>query len=449
MNRRHLRNAAYGVLDYASYPLGMLLVAPIVLHRLGASEYGIWMIATAVISIGGIIASGFCDANIQRVARLRGSGETSVISHTVRSMFGINLVLGITLMLAAWLAAPYAAQRIALHHNEQIRECLICLRIASVLILVRAMESVAVSSQRAFEEYRDNVRINTTVRLLTLGSAALLALSRQGTVSILLATAIFLALGTLLQFRQLRGLLGNTHVLITPTFDPRETRTLLRFGVFSWLQALGGVIFSQLDRVLLGISLGATAVAPYVLCVQFSQPLFGLTASGLQFLLPYFSRHVDSTNSSDLMKRLAKAFACNLILVLCGASLLLMFGDRLIQLWAGIAVAKRAAPILPIIVIGASLMGLSITGTYALLAFGMFRTLAILSLSNKAIMLLLMTYLLRHHGLQGLASARVCYGLLALLPYVPLFRKLTQGKKQSKTPSSTITQCQFSNGAEL
>ena len=56
--RRHLSNAAYGVLDYISYPLGMLLVAPIVLHRLGAAEYGLWMIATAVISAGSIIASG-------------------------------------------------------------------------------------------------------------------------------------------------------------------------------------------------------------------------------------------------------------------------------------------------------------------------------------------------------------------------------------------------------
>ena len=74
--RKHLTNAAIGVLDYVSYPVGMLLVAPIVLHRLGASEYGLWMISTAVISAGGIIASGFCDANIQRVAHLRGTGNS-------------------------------------------------------------------------------------------------------------------------------------------------------------------------------------------------------------------------------------------------------------------------------------------------------------------------------------------------------------------------------------
>jgi hypothetical protein len=57
--RKHLVNAIYGVLDYASYPFGMLLVVPIILHKLGASEYGLWMIAIAIVGTGGIIASDF------------------------------------------------------------------------------------------------------------------------------------------------------------------------------------------------------------------------------------------------------------------------------------------------------------------------------------------------------------------------------------------------------
>ena len=84
-------------------------------------------------------------------------------------------------------------------------ECLISLRIASVLILLRAIETVSVGTQRAFEQYRGTVQISTAVRLLTLASAAVLALLGQGTISILLATGVFLALGAYLQFRQLRS----------------------------------------------------------------------------------------------------------------------------------------------------------------------------------------------------------------------------------------------------
>ncbi len=165
--RKHLTNAVYGVLDYASYPFGMLLAAPIVLRKLGASEYGLWMIATAIISAGGIIASGFCDANIQRVARLRSSGETRSVMDTVRSIMGINLVLGFTIAVSVWIAAPFAASHITASSTTPARECLICIRIAGVLILVRAVESVGVSTHRAFEQYRGTTQISTAVRLLT------------------------------------------------------------------------------------------------------------------------------------------------------------------------------------------------------------------------------------------------------------------------------------------
>ena len=47
-------------------------------------------------------------------------------------------------------------------------------------------------------------------------------------------------------------------------------------------------------------------------------------------------------------------------------------------------------------------------------------------------MLALMIYLLHHMGLRGLATARVCYGLIALIVYLPLLRELGMTKKQPK-----------------
>ena len=426
--KKHLTNAAYSVLDYASYPLGMLLVAPIVLHRLGASEYGLWMISTAVISAGGIIASGFSDANIQHVAHLRGTGRLDLVPRTVRSILGINLVLGLTLASMAWIAAPYAASHIAGVHRASAEETLASLRIASVSILLRSIETVGVSTQRAFESYGGAVKISTAVRLLTLASAAALARSGHGTTTILLATAIFLALGTCLQFHQL-GRYFNT-IPIRPLFRCAETRILLRKGVFVWVQELGAVVFGQLDRILLGISMGALAVAPYSLCVQFAQPIFGLSASSLHFLFPYLSGRASTLSSVGLKRTLLKAFCCNLLLVASGAGLLLLLGNRLIRLWAGAAVAQSAAGVLKPIILGSALMGLSVTGTYAMQALGRFREVALISLGSRTAMLLLMIQLLHRMGPQGLAVSRLCYGSVALLVYLPLLRQLFAGKIQ-------------------
>jgi O-antigen/teichoic acid export membrane protein len=204
---------------------------------------------------------------------------------------------------------------------------------------------------------------------------------------------------------------------------------LLGLGVFVWLQALGGVVFGQFDRILLGVSLGALAVAPYALCVQFAQPIFGLTASGLNFLFPYLSGRASTISNAGLKRALLKAFICNLLLVASGAAMLLLLGGRLIRIWAGPVVAHSAAKILAPIVLGSALMGLGVTGTYAMQALGLFRTVACISLAGRTAMLLLMIYLLRHNGLSGLALSRLCYGAVALLVYLPLLRQLAVGKR--------------------
>jgi len=420
----------------------MLLVAPVVLHRLGASEYGLWMITAALISAGGIIASGFCDASIQRVAHLRGIGNSDLIPITVRGILGISMTLGFLLAAATWIAAPYAVARIAMGRQLSPSECLISLRIASVLILLRAIESVPVSTQRAFEQYRGTVQISTAVRLLTLASAAVMAYLGQRTIGILAATAVLMAFGMYMQFRQLPRFLGA--VSVWPRFSLTEARALLGLGIFIWLQAVGGVIFGQLDRIVLGVTLGALAVAPYSLCVQFAHPIFGLTASALSFLFPYLSGRASTLSISALKRTLLKAFACNLALVICGAGLLLFEGPRLIRLWAGPVVGASAAKIMVPIVLGSAFMGLSVTGTYAMQALGLFRTVAVISLGSRAAMLLLMIELLRHMGLQGLALSRLCYGSVALLVYLPLLWRLVGTRERNGVSAlSKVSQVQM------
>jgi len=445
--RVHLANASYGVLDYAAYPFGMLLVAPVVLHHLGIAQFGIWTVATAAVNAGGIIASGFGDANIQRVASLRGRGDRPAMGDAIRCMIGISLILGGALALAGWLLAASVARLVEPSDLIQQRSCLVSLRIASGLMLVRALETVCVSTQRAFESYGAAVRISIGVRLLTLGAAAALACTGRGTASIMGVSAALIVLGTGAQFIRLHQWLGG--VSLWPAFNRDATRALFAFGIFSWLQAIAGVVFGQIDRLLLGVSLGAVAVASYALCVQLAQPVFGLTASGLHFLFPYLSGRASAISRANLWRTVLKAFVCNLVLVAAASALLLGFGDRILHAWAGEAIAQAAAPIFPLIVLGSSLLGLSVTGSYALLALGSARSVALLSLAGGAVMLVTMVWLLPHSGVRGLAIARLCYGSFALLTYAPLIRRLSSGRRIAAKRASIAAILDFEEASQL
>jgi O-antigen/teichoic acid export membrane protein len=425
--RKHLTNATYGVLDYASYPIAMLLVAPIVLRRLGASEYGLWIMCASVISAGGILASGFCDAAMQRIARLRGIEKIGTAADTVRALLTINLTSGLFFAILVWFVAPIAAIHMAAYHIgpyhiTSVKECVASLRMGGMWIVLRALESASITAHRAFEEYRGTVRISVATRLLTLASAAVLATIGYRVPAILGATGAALALGVFLQFRGLRDYFGL--VPWRPTLDREELRLLVRPGMFVWVQSACGVIFGQLDRILLALSFGAAALAPYAVCVQFAAPIFGLSASGLHFLYPLMSRKASSASGPVLQQLVGKSFVCNLVVVAVPSLALLAVGRAAIHLWSGSAITQQSLSILPGIVLGTALWALGVTGTYAMQALGRFRTVALLNIGGRMCALFLLVYLLKHRGIEGVVLARIFYGATALLVYVPLLRWL-------------------------
>ena len=418
----HLSNVAWGILDYAAYPIGMLAVAPILLRNLGMAQYGIWTVASAAVSTGGIIASGFGDANIQHIASSRDKGDRALVLGAVRSMMSINLVLGVLLGLAGWLLSSIVASHVAMQDPSLRQGCIWSLRIASFLMLARAIESVCISTQRAYERYGAAVRISILVRMLALAFAAVISLWIHNVVAIMASTAVLMMPGLWLQRIGLKQHLGVQSLI--PKFDPDALRALLSFGAFSWLQAVSGVFFAQVDRLIIGVSLGAVVVASYSLCAQMTLPIFGFAASGLHFLFPYLSNRFATPTNHSLQKPILIALGWNVAFVLAASFGLAVFGPRILSAWAGPTVQIAAEPVLMILIWSSALLGLNVTGTYALLALGRVRIVTWINLAGGLTMLLLILWLTPKIGIRAIAFARLSYSFVTLLIYIPLINEL-------------------------
>jgi O-antigen/teichoic acid export membrane protein len=322
------------------------------------------------------------------------------------------------------MLAPAAARHLVSSNSGLQQDCLWSLRIASLLLWLRTMESVCISTQRAFERYGAAVRVSVVARLLSLAAAAALTYLFHSVASLVAAAALFNLLGTWLQFVDLRRLLHAKS--LAPAWDSNAMKALLGFGAFSWLQAVSGVVFSQADRLFLGVSLGVLAVASYALCAQLAQPIYGFTASGLHFLFPHLAERNASRTTFDTRKAVLAALACNLLFVAAATAGLMLFGQRILLIWAGADIARSSVAIFPVIVWSSALLALNVTGTYSLLAFGRFRMVTWLNLAAGATMLLLMGWLLPRFGAYGLALGRLSYGSITLLLYLPLAFQLSK-----------------------
>lgn len=422
--RDHLANSAFGTLDYIAYPAGMLLLTPAILSALGTERFGIWAMANAVLMTGAILASGFGDANIRMVAGARGRENGDEIAVTVRSAFGIHVLLGTFLAAAVWIAAPAIAHTTVKTHAELAGDCLWSFRITSGLILLRGLETVCVSTQRAFCRYGTAVGVSAAARIVSLLLAWLVPYISPSVTSVLGAVLLVNGVALFIQFRQLKRLLGGRRM--APMLDSVATKALLGFGIFTWMQAAAGLMTGQIDRLAAGFALGASSVAVYTICVQLTQPIYGVTAAGLHFLFPLLASDSERGSQSDLRRSILWALAANFTFVAIGLASLLVFGGFILRHWVGITMANAAVEILPAAAWGSALAALAVTGSYTLLALGRPKAVASLNIAGGLLMAGALPVLIPRFGLAGVAYSRLMPGCAALLVYLPLTSQITR-----------------------
>jgi len=419
--RRQLSNSIYGLLDYAAYPIGMLLVAPFILRNLGVAQYGIWTVTASVVNIGSILASGFGDANTQRVAMRRGAGQPSDVVRVLRAAMGIHLLLGLVGALAIWCFASFLALRLAPHDLALQRACLWCIRVAALQTVFRALETVCVSAQKGYERYGAAVRISIIGRLLSLAAAAVLAVRGQSVTTIVTVAAVVMAAALGCQMLGLRQLVEFP---VTPSYEGPVSMDLLRFGAWTWILAAAGVVFGQADRLVGGASLGAAGIVSYALCAQLSQPVYGLTAAGLHFLFPYIASRRADKYRNELTKTVLLAFATNTAFVVIGAGSVLVLADRVFHLLATDAIARVGTVLIPWVLAGPSFLALSVTGSYTMVALGRVRTVAAMNIAACVALVIFTAGLLRDRGALAIAEGRILFALVALGVYIPLWKEL-------------------------
>jgi len=418
--RRNVANGAYAVAEYVSQPFALLLSAPYLLRHMGAAQFGVWMLASSAVSGGNALSTGFGDAAIKYVAMYRGQGDALGVGRVVRGMIAINLALSGLIAIALWSLAPYAAHHMA-HIDATMRlACQQSFRIGSLLLVVRSLDGVFASTLRAFERYGPPVRISICSRVAAVVAAIALAARGLGVVEIMAATLSISALAAVAQGWAVRRAAGK--ITLLPSLDSKTIAMIAGFGCFSWLQALSAVIFGQADRIVIGVFLGAPAVAVYALCDQAAQSIHGVVAAGFHVLFPHLSARIETEPLAEVRHTLWTAFKWNAALAgLLGVPVIVL-SRAILVLWMGRDFAQQAWPILSTLAASSVFFAMNVTAYYALLALGQIRLVMSVNLAAGAAMLLLMILLTPHFGTVGTACGWLICGPVTCLLYIPMCR---------------------------
>jgi len=430
--RESVGNALYCIAEYIAQPLSMFAAAPFLVHKLGLSQYGIWMLVSAILGSMGILSTGFGDATVKYVSSYRGQNNPAGVERTIRATLTINTLLGTFFGLLVWLIAPYAVNHVfkiePVFHTASLQ----AIRISAVILAVRSVESVFVSTLRAFERYGPPVKLNVFLRAIVVVSAVMLAAVGRGVAAIMVATLFWSALIVVLQAVAARRVVGALNPF--PTFEKEALCEVFSFGCFSWLQALAAVAFSYADRFLVAAMLGTAPLAIYVLCVQVSQPIHGLASAAFNFVFPHISSRHEAGEIHGPRRVFRLALLASIGLSFALAAPLVLFGKPLLTLWMGAEFAKQAHIVLAVLAVAHLILAVNVVPHYTLLALGRVRFVSIVNMLGGVLSLVAMAFFVPPLGLIGAAIARLFYGIAVTLNFLKIRTHFARAALSTKEP---------------
>lgn len=415
-------NATYGLLEYITQPVLIVVSAPFLVSRLGFDQYGIWMLVNAFTGTMGIFHVGLGDATIKYVSAYRGRNDSAGVQRTLSGTLALSALFGFVAALGLYFAAPLLVEHVfkiaPIHYLEATR----AIEAGSLVLFLQSIYQVLASALKAYEAFGPPSKISVFVKSGTIVGAVVLVALGYGIVAILLLTAGFTLLGVVAQAYAAARILGVRS--FWPSMDRKSWREVLGFGCYSWIQNAAGVAFSQSDRLLIAAMLGTVPLAYYTLCVQIAQQVHGLASGAFGFLFPHISARQESGNRRAVRRVFRLAVLVNLALAVVLALPLVLFGRKILTLWMGSMFAEHAHAVLAVLAVAFCALSINVAPHFTLLGLGKVRFVSLMNVFGGALSLGAAALLIPAFGLIGAAAGRLFYGPAISMNFVKVTKSI-------------------------
>lgn len=212
-------------------------------------------------------------------------------------------------------------------------------------------------------------------------------------------------------------------------FKLAEVRRIMPFALSMGGVALSGVIFMQLDKILLSKLIPLEQFALYALATLVASGLYVLIIPLFNVIYPRFSTLVAAGNERELIRSYRVGTRLSAIVLFPIAIVLGLFAEDLVRMWTGNAViAHGVAPLIALLALGSALHGVMYFPFALQLAYGM----PSLSLKINVILMVILVpltfFLARTYGAVGGAAAwLVLHVLYVMLGTWMTHRRLLPG----------------------
>jgi O-antigen/teichoic acid export membrane protein len=379
-------------------------LTPIMIHHLGAVDFGIWVFASSVLDYYGLLDLGMRSAMFRYVALFRGGTVREEVDRTFSSALLLAVVTS-SLICILSVGVALLLPRYMSHHSSPasgLSWLLLLLGISVAVTFPTRMLATYISAHQRWDLYNAAGIANTVTR----GVAIIIVLKMgYGMLAVAIATVVvaFLSLGQ--------------HILLLVVADPqvhvrirlitiRRIRELFAFSMRSTLVSIGDYLRFYSDSAVIASVLGVGLVTPFNVATRLIECFRSVIIAAGGPVLGTMTQLDGAHREKDLREMLLRSTRLLALLSVLGGVLLLVDGRALLQVWVGKELVS-AYPILAVLTLGYIINMAQHPALLVIIAKGKHGPLGWWSIAEGVANIGLSIIWGMSHGLLGIAAATI------------------------------------------
>lgn len=415
MNDKLLKNGLYNAAAGAIRIGLAVLTIPVLIRLIGVEEYGLWTLTSAVVAMVNLAEAGLSTTTTVFVSQDISREDTESLSQTLTITFGAMLILATLAAIALWFGAEDLVNFFPKLENRQHLAAVQALQIAGLVVWTRLLQQVIIGVEQAYQQY---AAMNILMTLQSVASnLGLLVVAGLGgnTVGLMQYQAI-INLGILVAHIWFGWSLIRD-IKLHPVWSREKILVITSYSLMTWLASVGGVLFTQCDRIIIGTLLGTGVLGIYAAITNITMQINTLSALPVQPLLPAISSVMakQSIDQTIVQSQAKQALQINSLVALgIGSALLTLAPFVLREILTNAPYYDSIVPFRIAIIIY-SLYSVNAVGFYVLFGMNAAMDCMTIQLISGVVSLILITIGANTLGLLGAILGNVGYLGVCLL----------------------------------
>ncbi len=407
---RSIRNMASNLFGWV-IPVALNMVAvPLLIQKLGPDAYGLSNLVMVLVGYFSIMDLGMDIAGIKLLAEYQAMKDNESISRLMSTKLVLYVSMGligtaIVLLMSNMLATRFFTIPIAFRP-----EAIIVFRLAAFSVITNMIISWASVAPQGMQRYDVLNGISVATSIVSTASGLIAVYAGYGVVGFVLVRILTNMLAAVASTVMAYKLLPTMRLKFA--IDMQMLRQIFGITVYGLVIKIAGMMAGSIDRTLIGVWIGTTAVAAYSVPFLVTTYLNQLALRLMNFIFPMASEMLQLGKMDEMRAIFIKASKFAVILTTLATLPCAALADRILTLWVGAKMAAMSTTPFRFLLIGCYLSSMVTLFSHLMVGIGYVREWTLLFLLRTAVLVGLCVILIKSMGINGAGIAVAITGLV-------------------------------------